>query len=844
MYLLFDILQLRRSSLGNAFLVKRRHWRSAAHDIASLTVDQLEKAAQDVKAGQNVEDPVIRRLQQHIVTIGMRVPGSFSQKLRMRSEIRGLIVRHGMPAFWITINPSDLRNPLVLILAGVEFPVDDLGATNAAIRDAVATSNPVAVADFFHCVCQAILRGLLATDTGHIGALGDLSNHYGVVETNGRGMLHMHAVLWVRGNLAFTTLRNRVLGDTEFAARLIRYLEATIVQGIDESVPHDPEVNLPSTPPSAKERETDAEFFLGLSYDSNSVARRTQIHSRHHHSTCFKYRQRGPGKDACRFGMPRDLVPTSKVDEFGLIHLARNHAWTNPWNPAIASCVRSNHDISWIPTVSKSLSLIYYITNYATKDDVSPWQMVAKAALLKQRIERAEAAELPTRTDLRLRDKGLDNFALRCFNTLSHGREISGVQVASTLLNLPTHYTINYNFVRINLWWLRRYIRDLIQPVNIDVGESSDPMAEEPCTYEAGGTAPVSMFDNYRWRGPQLERLALFEYCMLVRIKSVRDATTDDVDFDLSHPQSNTHVQRLAHTSSQVSTVTFNGQLTEFQASEDAVPGGHPKTAANMNDLAEMLLGLFVPWGQLPALFQEHANAVPIKRDACSRIWEVIEPTLTPHVRRFAPNIELLRKSREDSLADAKLQEAPVRVNGLIDRDINELEIDNFASDSDDSFANLDESVNVETLIAAYHSIAKCWDHETLLAGRRIPSLIHAPTHNQGQPLQNLLPLNLFDSPAYSASGLSFFPPSTLQQWESRLKELAKFGEHGDVYHSVVGEAYDLDGFSLDIGDAILEPMLNEPEVIPTLADQQSYVEDSSSPTSLTLLVSESIIEY
>jgi hypothetical protein len=61
------------------------------------------------------------------------------------------------------------------------------------------------------------------------------------------------------------------------------------------------------------------------------------------------------------------------------------------------------------------------------------------------------------------------------------------------------------------------------------------------------------------------------------------------------------------------------------------------------------------------------------------------------------------------------------------------------------------------------------------------------------------------------------------------------------VYHSVVGEAYELDGFSLDIGDAILEPMLNEPEVIPTLADQQSYVEDSSSPTSLTLLVSESI---
>ena len=41
----------------------------------------------------------------------------------------------------------------------------------------------------------------------------------------------------------------------------------------------------------------------------------------------------------------------------------------------------SNHDISWIPTVARPLSLIYYITNYAAKDDVSPWQMVAEAAL-------------------------------------------------------------------------------------------------------------------------------------------------------------------------------------------------------------------------------------------------------------------------------------------------------------------------------------------------------------------------------------------------------------------------------------------------------------------------------
>ncbi|KAH7305355.1 hypothetical protein BKA65DRAFT_415803 [Rhexocercosporidium sp. MPI-PUGE-AT-0058] len=180
-------------------------------------------------------------------------------------------------------------------------------------------------------------------------------------------------------------------------------------------------------PPSTKVLETDAEFHVRLSTDSYAVASKKQLHSSNHNATCFKYSRKDPGPETCRFRMPRDLVPNSEVDEFGVIHLARNHGWVNPWNPAIASCVRSNQDISWIPTVVKALCLIYYITNYATKDDVSPYQMLVKAALLKQSIEKAKATLTPDANDLRIRKKDMDQFALRCFNTLSHDREISGV---------------------------------------------------------------------------------------------------------------------------------------------------------------------------------------------------------------------------------------------------------------------------------------------------------------------------------------------------------------------------------------------------------------------------------
>lgn len=45
-------------------------------------------------------------------------------------------------------------------------------------------------------------------------------------------------------------------------------------------------------------------------------------------------------------------------------------------------------------------------------------------------------------------------------------------------------------------------------------------------------------------------------------------------------------------------------------------------------------------------------------------IWTVVEPTLAAHIRDFARNIKLLRKSKEDCRADAKLRE---RSNQAVD---------------------------------------------------------------------------------------------------------------------------------------------------------------------------------
>jgi hypothetical protein len=53
----------------------------------------------------------------------------------------------------------------------------------------------MAVAQFFHYMCKVVLDGLLVTQSNRPSILGDVSNYFGIVETNGQGMLYLHALI-------------------------------------------------------------------------------------------------------------------------------------------------------------------------------------------------------------------------------------------------------------------------------------------------------------------------------------------------------------------------------------------------------------------------------------------------------------------------------------------------------------------------------------------------------------------------------------------------------------------------------------------------------------------------
>src|SRR6202161_3910549 len=102
-------------------------------------------------------------------------------------------------------------------------------------------------------------------------------------------------------------------------------------------------------------------------------------------------------------------------------------------------------------------------------------------------------------------EKGMQKFALRVFNRMSHDKEVSGVQVASSLLQLPGRYTPQTELHRINLYYLRRRLLPIIQHSDDD-----EERNEEHVTIRERENFPTSTFDDYRWRGSALKELCLY----------------------------------------------------------------------------------------------------------------------------------------------------------------------------------------------------------------------------------------------------------------------------------------------------------------------------------------------
>ena len=161
----------------------RHSWEKTQSLLTSLTVEDLQDAAEQQARHQRITNPAVTELLKQITRVGSSAPGSDEKKSYMLAELKSSVVYFGYPIIYITINPGDLHSPLPLLYAGVEIDIRDFIPEwfPWADRVKILQKNPLAVVEYFHNTVKAIIeQGVKG------GMFGELIHYYGPIEYQGR----------------------------------------------------------------------------------------------------------------------------------------------------------------------------------------------------------------------------------------------------------------------------------------------------------------------------------------------------------------------------------------------------------------------------------------------------------------------------------------------------------------------------------------------------------------------------------------------------------------------------------------------------------------------------------
>jgi hypothetical protein len=443
---IFGVLQKRQLCAAAALQISKHCFLREENAIRSLKPSDFELAAAEERARKPFSNPVIRSLRRNLSAVRAKVMGTDESRIKICSLIWGMCIKKCPPSIWLTINPADTQDPIAQVL-----DLDDFAAFDKKPSSVAIAADPFASARFFHLVVEAVLQALLGIKgfqharavEREPGVLGVVEAYIGTVEAQGRGTLHLHMVLWLKGALTADKMRERLL-TADFRAKVKRFISANIHADLPDthgtavlSVPQLSRVafSRPVDPrkPDYNEKRKNAE---------KKIARTVQVHQCGH--SCMKL-TRG-GRYVCKRKAPFPLATDSWIDENGRWGPRRTFGYLNNWCPEILQSIRANHDIKLITNGMETKDIVFYITNYATKkhltsSNISP--LLAKTFAFNG----TSAAQGRTSSLSALNKKLMQ----RCGNTLSREQELSAPKVISHLMNWGDRY-ISHHFETIH-WY-------------------------------------------------------------------------------------------------------------------------------------------------------------------------------------------------------------------------------------------------------------------------------------------------------------------------------------------------------------------------------------------------------
>lgn len=431
--------------------IKRSSYKKHAAAIAQLTAVDFAKASEEEANHVHFSNPTVQLFRGHLTALRSSVMGTDESRRAIRAQIWGCTLVNGPPALWITINPSDIHDPIAQFLVGEDIDLDnflpDLGPDRQTRAYNIA-EDPFAACEFFHTVVASMLEHLFGISGGnhtgrsHVkrrpGVLGTVQAYNGTVEAQMRGMLHLHLMVWLAGAPTSQEMSD-LLQREEFREKLRLWIQQHITADIAGMSAADIE-GASADSACSFSRPLDPrsdDFHTSRGTVVRRLATSLQVHSCKGRG-CLK---RINGKLRCKRRAPFECAPAAWVSEAGEWGPARLHAMVVAFNPEILLNIRCNHDIKLLTNAHNTSGISWYITFYATKKQQNSGNA---SAVLARRLAYHQLQQV--------RDPDVDELNRkminRCANALSREQEFSAPEVIGYLMGWGDRY-ISHHYVTI-----------------------------------------------------------------------------------------------------------------------------------------------------------------------------------------------------------------------------------------------------------------------------------------------------------------------------------------------------------------------------------------------------------
>jgi hypothetical protein len=228
----------------------------------SLTSDEIKAAEEEYRETRTTTNSKVAYLLRELSAFGHGQHMSNEERLYAWRKIQSLSLPNGMSNSWFTISPNDLTNEINIKLTA--FRGEDekeakelfrmlqqhINSIQHTVRD------PVSAAIFFHREVSLFFEKYVRT--GENSVFGKVSCYFACVETNERGALHLHGLLWLHGNVHLPTL----LDDTarpengDYRESVCKYIDSVFLEVRKSSAYTFSNLTRPRVVTSRKQRRT------------------------------------------------------------------------------------------------------------------------------------------------------------------------------------------------------------------------------------------------------------------------------------------------------------------------------------------------------------------------------------------------------------------------------------------------------------------------------------------------------------------------------------------------------------------------------------------------------------